>query len=159
MNLNEIWRDIPDYPDYQVSNLGRVRSLKYGNEYFLKPGVDKDGYLVVSLFKYGKAKQYKIHRLVAQAFIPNPNNYPQVNHKDEVKTNNLVDNLEWCTAQYNVDYSNSKLVGQYDLSGNLIQTWKSTIEIQRQLGFLQGDISNCCTGRYKTAYGYVWKYL
>ena len=105
----EEWRDIIGYEGkYQVSNLGRVKSLKNtrGNyrEKILKPGKDAKGYKQVSLYKNGKGKMYKIHRLVAIAFIPNPNNYPMINHKDEDKTNNCVDNLEWCTNKYNMNY-------------------------------------------------------
>lgn len=159
----EIFTDIYGYEGlYEVSNLGRIRSLNYkgtGQEKILSPGFDKDGYLYVCLCKNGEKKRYFIHRLVAQAFLPNPNNYSQVNHKDENKLNNNVDNLEWCTAQYNSEYSLAKQVGQYDLNGNLIAIWKSTMEIQRQLGFLNCNISSCCTGRIKTSHGYIWKYI
>lgn len=159
----EIFTNIYGYEGlYQVSNLGNVKSLNYlhtGQEKILSPAFDKDGYLFVQLCKNGEAKNYRVHRLVAQAFLPNPNNYPCINHKDENKLNNNVDNLEWCTIQYNNEYSKAKQVGQYDLNGNLIATWKSTMEIQRQLGFRNGNISNCCLGKIKTAYGYIWKYI
>lgn len=157
----EVWKIIVDYPDYEVSNLGRIRSLKFGKKKLLNPGINKYGYINVNLCKNGEAKNHKVHRLVAQAFIPNPSNYPEVNHKDENKQNNCVDNLEWCTSQYNHDYSQSKQVGQFDLSGNLIKVWKSVSEIERQLGFDQGLISRCCLGNksYYTAYGYLWRYI
>lgn len=157
----EQWKTIFDYPDYEVSNLGRVRSLKFGKEKLLNPGINKYGYINVNLCKNGEAKNHKVHRLVAQAFIPNPNNYPEVNHKDENKQNNCVDNLEWCTSQYNHDYSQSKQVGQFDLNGNLIKVWKSVSEIEKQLEFDQGLISRCCLGNksYYTAYGYIWRYI
>lgn len=157
----EQWKTIIDYPDYEVSNLGRVRSFKFGKEKILSSRIDKDGYLIANLWKNGEQKTCKVHRLVAQAFLPNPNNYPQVNHKDENKQNNCVDNLEWCTNQYNHEYSFAKQVGQYDLNGNLINVWKSTHEIERQTGFDQGNISKCCLGNksYYTAYGYIWRYI
>ena len=84
-----------------------------------------------------------------------------VNHKDKNRQNNCVDNLEWCTTQYNVEYSRAKQVAQYDLNGNLIATWKSVREIERQTGFLQGSISDCCRGHRncKTMYGYIWRYI
>ena len=107
--MNEEWRDIKGYEGlYQVSNLGRAKSLKYrGHEGcigILTPRLDGKEYETVALYKEGKVRNTKIHRLVAQAFIPNPNNYPQVNHKDENKINNNVSNLEWCTILYNNCY-------------------------------------------------------
>lgn len=156
-NLNEIWRDIPDYPNYQVSNLGNVRNVKFGR--IIKPSMTNKGYLRVCLWGNGESKNYRVHRLVAQAFIPNPNNYPEINHKDKNRQNNYVNNLEWCTSQYNIDYSLAKQVLQYDLSGNYITTWKSVNEIERCLGFFHGNISACCLGKIKTAYNFIWKYL
>lgn len=105
-NTEEIeeWRVIEDYPDYMISNLGRVKSLKYGKERILKSNKDKDNYLRVPLHKEGKLKVHQIHRLVALHFIPNPNNLPQVNHKDEDPSNNVISNLEWCDAKYNINY-------------------------------------------------------
>ena len=106
--MNEEWRDIKGYEGrYQVSNLGRVKSLNYNHtsrEKILKAREDKVGYLYLNLYKNNKRKTHKVHRLVAQAFIENPNNYPQVNHKDENKSNNRVENLEWCTHRYNLNY-------------------------------------------------------
>ena len=156
-NLNEIWRDIPDYPNYQISNLGNVRNIKFGR--IIKPGINKCGYLHVSLYNNYGQKTFDIHRLVANAFIPNSNNYPQVNHKDEDKQNNCVNNLEWCSAQYNTEYSKAKQVLQFDLNGNYITTWKSTHEIERQLGIDQANISRCCLGLQNSSYNFIWKYL
>ena len=113
----------------------------------------------VKLFKNGEQKYYLVHRLVANAFIPNPFNYPEVNHIDENKTNNCVDNLEWCTRQYNHEYSQAKQIAQYDLAGNFITVWKSTKEIERQTGFYHSHISDCCIGTLKTAHGYIWRYI
>ena len=101
----EIWKDIQGYEGmYQVSSHGRVRSFKWNRCKILKTRKDKKGYIVVTLTKHSKNYVPKVHRLVAIAFIPNPNNLPQVNHKDEDKSNNNIDNLEWCTNEYNRNY-------------------------------------------------------
>lgn len=104
----EIWKDIIGYEGlYQVSNLGRVKSLGNGKskkEKILKQGTNSCGYYQIKLYQNGKYKTYKIHRLVAQTFLDNPNNYYSVNHRDENKQNNCIENLEWCTQEYNVNY-------------------------------------------------------
>ena len=128
------------------------------------------------LCKNGKPKTFQIHRLVAQAFIPNPQNLPCVNHKDEDKTNNTVDNLEWCTHEYNDNYgthnervakkltgvynskAKSKTVLQLRKDGSLVRIWPSVAEIRRQLGYLVGNIATCCRGERHSAYGYKWCY-
>ena len=100
---NEIWKDIEGYEGlYQVSNSGRVKNIKRNR--LLKPFPDKNGYLRVDLFKNSRSSTKSVHRLVAKAFISNPNNLPQVNHKDENPSNNNVENLEWCSTQYNITY-------------------------------------------------------
>lgn len=108
----QIWKDIEGYKGlYQVSNTGRVRSLNYlhtGKTKVMKQGTNKGGYKVIGLHRNGKRKVHSVHRLVALAFIPNPNNYPFINHKDENKTNNAVWNLEWCTPKYNSNYGNCR---------------------------------------------------
>lgn len=158
-NYNETWKDISGFEGmYQVSNFGRVRSLKFGKERILKPVLTGHGYLDVILCKDGKTKQMKIHRLVANAFLPNPDNLPVINHIDENKKNNLVDNLEWVTQQYNVEYSRAIKVGQYTLEGKLIKIWPSMNEAARQ-GFNVSNIWSCCKGRYKTHGGFIWKYI
>ena len=172
-NDNEHWKDIQDYEGlYQVSDMGRVRNIRTGR--ILKPGIDRYGYLLVVLYKNGKAKTKNVHRLVAQTFIPNTDRLPCVNHKDENKLNNRVENLEWCTHQYNNTYGNrpkrcsekmmdkpqSKPIAQYtfDLPCELIKVWPSLMEIERQLGYSAGNIWSCCNGKYKQAYGYQWSY-
>ena len=106
--MDEVWKDIPEYEGlYQVSNLGNVRSLNYrrsGELKLLKQNTTKKGYKRVVLCKNGKEKNCRVHRLVAMTFIPNPNDYKEVNHKDENPSNNNVNNLEWCTNEYNINY-------------------------------------------------------
>lgn len=170
--VEEIFRQHPDYRDYMVSNKGRVFNEKRNR--MLKPTKNKDGYCYVMLnsSKNGSVKKWLLHRLVAELFIPNPDNLPQINHKDEDKSNNCVENLEWCTAEYNCNYGTrneragnrkrngklSKPVLQYTLDGEFIKEWPSAIEITRQLGFNQGGISRCCLGQVKQVYGYKWVY-
>ena len=151
----EEFRDIPGYEGmYEVSNLGRVRR----DGRILKPSKNKKGYLLVSLFKNGTKKNARIHRLVAQSFIPNPQNLPQINHKDEDKTNNAVENLEWCDSKYNNNYSLSKPVLQYSKEGNFIKEWPSMMKVERELGIHNSSISMCCLEKLKSAGGFIWKY-
>ena len=160
--MEEIWKDKKDYEGhYQVSNFGRVKSIKFGKEIILKQSI-RHGYYYVGLLKNGKHKNYLVHRLVAEAFLENPDNLPQVNHKDENKQNNVVSNLEWCTHEYNNTYGTriercSKPVLQFDLNGNLIKEWKSINECGRN-GFKKSDICKCCRGERKTHRGFIWKY-
>lgn len=168
----EEWRNIEGYSDYMVSNLGRVKSLKYNKEKILKPATHTKGYLCVALCKNSKMQTFKVHRLVAQAFIPNTDNLPQVNHINEDKSDNRVDNLEWCDASYNINYGTgiqrrsttntngkrAKTVYQYTIDGEFVAEYPSVNEIERQLGYRIGNIWSCCNGRYKSAYGYKWSY-
>ena len=167
----EEWKPIPGYEGlYEVSNYGRVRSFKWSsNGKILSPGKDGSGYLFVTLCKDGKTKLRKIHRLVAEAFIPNPNNFPQVNHMDECKENNYFGNLEWCTHKYNLSYgtrtrriaeNNSKPVVQLDKKGNFISEFESLREASRRTGIASTHICNCCNhkpGHY-SAGGFIWIY-
>lgn len=155
---NEFWKDVENYEDlYEVSDAGRVRNKVSGK--ILKPFSDgRKGYLKVDLYKDGIRKTYRIHRLVAEAFIPNPLNLSQVNHIDENKINNNVDNLEWCDCQYNIDYSKAKSVNQFSLDGRLLNTYKSTMEASRQTGISQGNISECCRDKRGQAGNFIWKY-
>ena len=171
----EIWKDIPNYDGlYQVSNLGVVKSLTYCNQYgrikkekLLKQNIIKSGYCVVSITNK-KRKTMPIHRLVAQTFITNPNNLPQVNHKDGNKQNNRVDNLEWCTNEYNMQHAKQngllekrKLkikVKQYDLNDKMIKQWLSAKDVWEELKINNSHITECCKGKRKTAGGYIWRY-
>lgn len=161
----EIYKDIEGYEQlYQISNYGNVKSLKYNKEKILKPAKLKNGYLQVTLCKEEKRKQHYIHRLVGEAFIDNPNNYKQVNHKDENPANNNVSNLEWCTNEYNINYGtrNQRVAEKTSKQVLCLETgviYPSTQEVERQLGFLQCNISRCCTGKYKQAYGFHWSFL
>lgn len=176
--MEEIWKGIEGYEGlYQVSNLGNVRSLdRYVNNKgkldfrkgkILKGCKDIGGYLVVNLYKEGKEKKYKIHRLVGQAFLDNQNNLSEINHKDENKTNNMVDNLEWCDRSYNINYGthNEKVakvlsipILQFNKTGDFIRKWNSATEVEREIGISQGHISECLKGKLKSAYGYKWGY-
>lgn len=174
-DMKEIWKDVVGFEGlYQVSNYGRVKSLNYlhtGKERILKPAriAMKSGnsYYMVRLCKDGERYNKWVHRLVAEAFIPNPDNLPEVNHKDENGLNNRVDNIEWCTAKYNSNYGTRiqriskkhyKPVYQYSIDGGLIKEWSSGKEVEKQFGFAQTNISACCNGKRKQAYGYVWRY-
>lgn len=178
----EEWRDIKGYEGlYQVSNLGNVRSLidnhkKRRNElYIMKPTKDRDGYLRIGFRKNGKKKLFGVHRIVAEAFIPNVLNMPEVNHKNEIKNDNRVENLEWCDDYYNRRYGTniersrnsrlnhpkmSKTVSQYDNNGTLVNKWSSLSEIQRQTGYDIAFISRVCLLKQhnRTAYGFIWRY-
>lgn len=128
----------------------------------LRPGKDKDGYLQVQLCKNGIHKMMKIHRLVALHFLPNPKNFKQVNHKNEIKTCNEFWNLEWCDNLYNNNYGhkndwNKKPVIQLDLSGNYIREFDSIIEAARSINKSHSHISQCVVGKRNMAYGYRWK--
>ena len=160
--MKEIWRDIKGYEGkYMVSNLGRVKSLNYSNtgkEGILNARDNGKGYLRVILWKDGKDKKYRINRLVAQAFIPNPDNLPEVNHKDEDKTNNRVDNLEWCSRQYNIEYSQGKAVIGINKVSGLIAEFPSASEASRQTGINSRNICACLKGRQKSTGGFYWHY-
>ena len=147
-------KDIKNYEGlYSVTSCGKVWSYK--NEKFLEPKVQRDGYLFVSLWKDGKVKNYRIHRLVAEAYIPNPDNLPQVDHIDNDKTHNYLNNLQWITNRDNCRKSKNKPILQYDLDGNFIREWNSATDVGREV---QSHICQCLKGKYKTAYGYKWVY-
>ena len=163
----EYWKPVLGYEGhYQVSNFGRVKSIKFGKERILKPGKNAKGYLQVCLWKNGKGKTFRVNRLVAEAFLPNPDSLPEVNHKDENKLNNNAENLEWCNRKFNINFgtrnerdalTKSKPVVQYDLEGNFIREWKSTAECGRN-GFCSQHVSACCRGERKTHKDFIWRY-
>lgn len=157
----EIFKPIVGYEGlYEVSNYGRVRSLprRCTKGKVLKPGLVSGGYCGVVLSKDGKCSSLLVHRLVADAFIPNPEGLIQINHKDENKANNCIDNLEWCTAQYNSEYSKAIPIAQLSLNGKILGIFKSAREVERKMGFKHQLITNCCKGAQNTSYKYKWKY-
>lgn len=164
--MKEEWREILGYEGlYEVSNTGFVRKVNSGH--ILKDRDNGRGYRYVRLHN-GSIYTVYVHRLVAKAFLPNPLGLPQVNHKNEVKDDNRVENLEWCTAKYNVNYGmaleknrihNSIKIAQYDLDGNWIKDWDSGKAAVIGLGGNSlSTINNCLKGRSKTALGYIWRY-
>lgn len=193
----EIWKPVVGYERlYECSSMGRVRSLdriisyisrtQEGKEYTttntykgknLSLNKRNGNYLCVSLSKDGFVKTAAVHRIVAEAFLPNPNNLPMVNHKDENPLNNCVNNLEWCDAKYNMNYGTinkrrGKSLGygkdnpyslpiiQYSKNGVFIKEWASSMDIERELHIQHSNITKCCKKQphYKTAGGFIWKY-
>ena len=184
MSEGEVWRDVKSFEGlYEVSNKGNVRSVDrinhIGRRYSgrtLRPGYSANGYLQVQLCENGIRKNKYIHRLVAEAFIPNPNNFPEVNHMDEVKDNNDVRNLEWCTSEYNNNYGTrieriSKKVRAINVETGEVVVFNSTEEAGRK-GYAQSGVAAACKGVYKdsrtgkliggdghTYRGYRWSYI
>lgn len=170
----EIWKDIEGYDNYMVSNLGRVKSLKFNKERILKPYKTEKGYLKISLIKNNRTKVFSIHRLVAQAFIPNIENKKEIDHINTVRDDNRVENLRWTNHKENCNnfttkqnYSKcrfsklstlAKCTFQFNNNMELIKKWNCTRDIERELGFSNKNISSCCNGKRKTAYGYKWGY-
>lgn len=163
--MSEIWKDVKGYEGlYQVSNKGNVKSF-YKNRN-LKPSKHSRGYLVVSLFENHNRKQFFIHRLVAETFIDNVNHKEEVNHKDGNKTNNCVENLEWCTGSenrlhaYDTGLRNAPVfspVLMFSLDGTLLDKFPSICEASRRTGANEGNIYECCNGNRKSVGGYVFR--
>jgi hypothetical protein len=191
----EIWKDIVGYKGlYQVSSFGRVKGLQRKCKLSESHKADfrivpekiinqeiKVGYCYVGLFSNGKCCRKRVHRLVAEAFIPNPDNLPQVNHKDENKLNNCVENLEWCTGSYNIKYGTCreriakhtnfhspnklkqyakrrKKILQFSADGILINIYESLTNAALETKLNIGNISMCCHGKRETAGNYRWKF-
>ena len=147
-------RDVKGYEGlYGITSCGRVYSYK--NKKFLTPFYNTKGYLKVDLFKNGKSKQFFVHRLVAEAYIPNPNNLPQVDHIDNDKNHNHINNLQWITNRNNCRKSKNKPILQFDLNGNFIREWECTADVGNEV---RHNIRHCLKGRTNSAYGYIWKY-
>lgn len=170
----ESWKDIDGYEGlYQISNLGMVRSFSKGDSVkYKKPQNRSDGYYQVRLYQNWKGQNKKIHRLVALAFIENPNGYKCVNHIDGDKQNNSVENLEWCDHSYNNlhacqtglrkkylggDNWEAKQVVQKNLEGEVVKTWGSIREAARALKISESSISSCINGRSKKGTGFIWE--
>lgn len=178
----EIWKPVKGYEGlYEVSNQGNVRSVHYKGTNTAKTLVLKannSGRLYVGLYLNGRPKYFLVHRLVAMAFVPNPNAYPEINHIDENPMNNNVENLEWCTRKQNVRYYNDnhpdhyrkrgcrvhgkhkgKRIIQVSCDGRVVKEWENSREIFIETGMSDWSISECCRGNRKTAYGYKWQYV
>lgn len=161
--MTENWKTIVGYEGrYEVSDKGNIRSLKFGKTKILKPWKTNRGYLQVKLRKGGIHKNMYVHRLVAEAFIPNPNHLATVNHRDEVKTNNAASNLEWMSLPDNTAYSQSRWaerpIQQFDKQGNLLAAFPSLNEAERVTEIARGNIWSCCNGKLKSTGGYNWRY-
>lgn len=186
--MKEIWKDIPGYEGlYQASNTGKIKSLgriiteqwKDGTHYrtrtfpqkILKQKIDTNGYLSVGLHKEDSSvKRLRVHRLIAITFLNNPNNLPCINHIDECINNNNVNNLEWCTQTYNINYGNRKTryrrsrgtkVDRLNLEGNYVDTWESmthAAEIVYNNKFKEVDIRNNCLGKINRVLNYKWRF-
>lgn len=166
---SEVWKPVVGYEGlYEVSNIGRVRSINYhksGKAKVMSPSFNTWGYLIVDLRKNNKRHSYTVHRLVALAFIPNPDNLPEINHKNEIKYDNTVENLEWCTRKYNINYGTGnerrgrrKSIVQLDNNGNVVKKWESGFAASRYYQIDRSGIYNCLHGKQKTCKGFVWKY-
>ena len=163
--MTENWKVVNGYPLYEVSDLGRVRRISTGK--VLKQSNNIDGYKVVTLYNNKVPKQFRVHRLVAMAFIPNPEDKPVVNHLDEVVYNNEVSNLEWATVKENTNHGNclekrAKAFGKPVIGVNIkdgsILKFPSASEAGRN-GFSQAHVSSVCNGKETQHKGYMWKYL
>lgn len=163
--MAEEWKDIPSYEGiYQVSNYGKIRSLNYrrtGQTQLRAPQDNGRGYMIVQLSKENKCKWYLVHRLVAQAFIPNPEDKPTVNHIDGDRANNSVENLEWATYGENNAHSyrhngRKSALAQPIYCIETGEVYSSSYDAARKTGFPQQSINKCANGKIKQSHGYHW---
>lgn len=163
--MSEIWKVIPNFDNkYLVSNKGNVKNIL--RNFLLKQETTKLNYKRVCLYRNGSCKKFFVHRLVANAFIPNPHSLPYVNHIDENPSNNNVDNLEWCTQKYNINYGTRNLkvsnharhVKQYSLDGVFLAEYQSIMVVEKLFGFDPSNIYKCCKNNTESAYNFIWKY-
>lgn len=173
---NEEWRPVVGYEGlYEISNLGRVKSLHRRTPFIVRTKTNTHGRIIANLHHKGEVHSFGVHVLIAKAFIPNPDNLPEVNHKDENPANNIVENLEWCTHEYNMHYgtlykrlsstlqnnsSMSRPVVQYDLEGKFVRVWPSIREVKRSLNEKGWKtICDVCKGKAHSAMGFQWRYV
>lgn len=164
MSEVETFVKIDGFERYEVSNLGKVRNIKSGR--ILKPSLQKNGYLTYGLYENNKQKFLYLHRIIATAFIDNPDEKPCVNHIDENKLNNDLSNLEWCTVRENMIHGTRtkriaekhfKKVIQLDLNDNVLNEFESMVQAERETGVSRSSISSCCNGERKSAGGFKWR--
>lgn len=178
IDMEEIWKTIEDYPNYMISSMGRVKSLWFGKEKILKIRNDSDGYVLINFHKNKKQITFKVHRLVAQAFIPNSENKPHIDHINGIRDDNRVENLRWVTEKENNNnpihrnkisenkkmifshlHFASKPILQFSLDGEFIKKWNNAQDVARERGLYSGaNIQSCCKGNLKTSGNYKWGY-
>ena len=161
----EQWKPCPEFENkYLISSHGRILGIGTYNtckkgeliKQFKKNG--RNGYMQVRLYDGGRAKTFEVHTLVAKAFIPNPNSLPMVNHIDKDKTNNHIDNLEWCTNKYNIRYSQTKKVDVYTKDGEFIETLDAIIDAEAKYNIDHSNISRCCKSAHRTCKNYQFRF-
>lgn len=160
------WREVKEYSNYEVNQFGEIRHKK--RKHILKPRSNNSGYQYVNFKINGKNINFAVHRIVANAFIPNPNGYTEINHKDYNKMNNCIDNLEWVSSSQNKQHAflkeenkknRGKAVNQYTKEGTFIKTFDTITEAAKELNCCVAAISNCCLGRTKTSQGFQWSFV
>lgn len=160
------WKQVLEHPNYEVNSKGEIRHKI--RKHILKPRSNKGGYMYVNFKINGKNTNFAVHRIVANAFLPNPNGYTEVNHKDYDKTNNCIENLEWVSSSINKKHaflkqenrdSRAKGVNQFSKDGKFIKTFSSITEAAKEMNCCVSAISNCCLGRTKTSQGFRWSFI